>query len=242
LFLRDAVGSEVRGNYTVVHDAIGVDGLPRDTQQQLVVTGVGTWRHDWSSFFTSSAEAGALRVQRFNTGRGAWYPTGAASLFYTSRSGDAQLSYTHTVVSNALLGQSLLVDEIRLRGGVPLTRRGDLVLAANLGFQYGQLIDENANLAARVNVLQGDVLLAWQTTEILQLGMRYQHIEQISDATTAPLPLSFVQNNVLVGATIKLPPDRDMPRAYRAPRRVDRSDEIRDGVEPETEPIEPAGG
>lgn len=235
LFQRDAVGTEARGNYTVVHDAIGVDGLPRETQQQLVATGVGTWRHDWSDFFASSTEAGALRVQRFNTGQGMWYPTGTASLFYTNRLGDAQLSYTHTVVSNALLGQSLLVDEVRLRGGVPLTQRGDLVLAGNLAFQYGRLIDEDANLAARVNVFQGDVLLAWQTTEILQLGVRYQHIEQISDATTAPLPLSFVQNNVLLGATVRLPPDSDMPRAYRAPRRVDGGDEIRDGMEPQVD-------
>ncbi|HTM44362.1 MAG TPA: hypothetical protein VL137_05375 [Polyangiaceae bacterium] len=240
LFRRDAVGSEARANYTVVRDAIGVDGLPRETQQQLVFTAVGTWRHDWSTLFASSAEAGALRVQRFNTGRGAWYPTGTASLFYTQRVGDAQLSYTHTVTTNALLGQSLLVDEIRLRGGVPLTRRGDVVLASNLAFQYGRLIDENAELAARVNVLQGDVLLGWQATEILQLGVRYQHIEQISDATTAPLPLSFVQNSALVGATIKLPPDRDMPRAYRAARRVDGQDEIRDAAQPDSQ-LEPIG-
>jgi hypothetical protein len=235
LFRRDAVGAEARSNYTVIQDAIGVDGLPRETQQQLVAGGVGLWRHDWSPFFASSAEAGALRVQRFNTGRGAWYPTGGASLFYTNRLGDAQLSYVHTVVNNALLGQSLLVDEVRLRGGVPLTKRGDLWLASNLGFQYGRLIDENATLAAQVNVYQGDVALGWQATDILQLGLRYQHIEQVSDATVAPLPLSFVQNSVLAGATVKLPPDRDMPRAYRAPRRVDGSDEIRDGMAPPTD-------
>lgn len=235
LFRRDAVGVEARSNYTVVQDAIGLDGLPRETQQQLVAGGVGLWRHDWSPFFASSAEAGALRVQRFNTGRGAWYPTGAASLFYTNRLGDAQLSYVHTVVSNALLGQSLLVDEVRLRGGVPLTKRGDVWLATNLGFQYGRLIDENAMLAAQVNVYQGDVALGWQTTDILQLGIRYQHIEQVSDATVAPLPLSFVQNSVLAGATVKLPPDREMPRAYRAARRVDGSDEIRDGMAPATD-------
>jgi hypothetical protein len=141
----------------------------------------------------------------------------------------------HTVVTNALLGQSLLIDEVRLRGGVPLTKRGDLWLATALGFQYGQLIDENATLAARVNVYQGDVALGWQTTDILQLGIRYQHVEQVSDATTAPLPLSFVQNSVLVGATVKLPPDREMPRAYRAGRRVDGSDEIRDGMTPQTD-------
>jgi hypothetical protein len=232
VFRRDAVGVEARSNYTVVQDAIGVDGLPRETQLQLVAGGVGLWRHDWSRFLASSAEAGALRVHRFNTGNGAWYPTGAASLFYTNRLGDAQLSYIHTVVTNALLGQSLLVDEVRLRGGVPLTKRGDVWLATNLGFQYGRLLDENVILAAQVNVYQGDIALGWQTTDHLQLGIRYQHVQQVSDASTAPLPLSFVQNSVLAGATVKLPPDREMPRAYRAPRRVDGSDEVRDGMAP----------
>ena len=46
--------------------------------------------------------------------------------------------------------------------------------------------------------------------------------------TLPPLPLSFMRNTVLLTATIKWPPDRVMPRRYRAPRRVDRSDEIRD--------------
>jgi hypothetical protein len=46
------------------------------------------------------------------------------------------------------------------------------------------------------------------------------------------LPVSFVRNSIMIGATLKLPPESDMPRVYRAPRRVDRADEIRDAVEP----------
>jgi hypothetical protein len=80
----------------------------------------------------------------------------------------------------------------------------------------------------------GDVSLGWQATKLLEVGARYEHVEQKSGANTPPLPVSFVQNNVLIGATLKFPPDRDMPRPYRAPRRVDRSDEIRDGIAPAT--------
>ena len=128
-----------------------------------------------------------------------------------------------------LVGQSLVVDEVRLRGALPLMPQGILTGAASAGYQHGRLIAEDATLAARVDVALLDLSLAWQATKSLELGARYQHVRQSSDATRPPLPLSFIQNNVLLGATLKFPPERDMPRAYRAPRRVDRSDEIRDG-------------
>jgi hypothetical protein len=234
-FLRDAVGSEGRANYTVVHDSVRLDGSPAGVQEQLVVTGVALWRHDWGRNFTSSAEAGATRIQRFNTGRGLWSPAGAAVLAFAEQSGEAQLSYAHAVSTNALLGQSLLADEVRLRGALPLTPHAELFLAVTASYQRGRLVDENARLAAHVNVAMGDLSLGWQTTRSLQLALRYQHIEQSSDALAPPLPLSFVQNSVLVFATLRFPPDRDMPRPYRAPRRVDRSDEVRAGVSPAPE-------
>jgi len=231
-FFRDAAGLEARSEYTVVQDGVRGDGTPLGVQELLVVGAVALWRHDWGRYLTSNAEGGALRIQRVNVGRGFWAPTASATLAYATEHGDAQLSYAHDVRSNALLGQALLVDEVRLRGALPLTSHDELLLAASAGYQRGSLIDENAVLAARVDVAMVDVALGWQATRALQLALRYQHIEQMSDARTPPLPLSFAQNNVLFGATLRLPSDRELPRPYRAPRRVDRSDELRDGVAP----------
>jgi hypothetical protein len=231
-FFADAVGVEGRADYSIIKDSIEPDGTPLGKQRQLVAGGAALWRHDWGRYLTSSAEAGALRVQRLNTDRGFWTPAGTAVLAYTTEDGDAQLSYAHTVTTNALLGQTLLVDEVRLRGELPLTKEGELTLASTLAYQRGKLIDEDATLATRVRVILGDVSLGWQATKLLEIGARYEHVEQESGANTPPLPVSFVQNNVLIGATLKFPPDRDMPRPYRAPRRVDRSDEIRDGIAP----------
>ena len=229
-FLRDAAGFEARSDYTVVRNTILNSGAPAGIQEQWVTSGVALWRHDWGRNFTSRAEAGVARVQRFNTGRGLWAATGAGMLAFANQSGDAQLSYTHGVSTNALLGQSLLADEIRLRGALPLTWDKRLVLAATAGYQRGRLIDEDANLAAHVAISNADVVLGWQATKALEFTLRYQHIQQVSDAAAPPLPLSFVQNNVLAGAVLRFPPDRDMPRPYRAAFRVDRSDEIRDGA------------
>lgn len=233
-FTLDAVGVEGRVDYSVVKDGVLSDGSPAGLQRQLTVGGFAQWRHDWGRFFTSSAEAGAVRVKRLDSDRGFWSPAGSATLGYAREFGDAQLTYAHAVTTNPLIGQSLLVDELRLRGALPLLPRDELALAASAGYQHGRLIDEDATFAARVDVVLIDLSLAWQATDGLSLGARYQHVRQSSDAETPPLPLSFVQNNVLLGAVLKFPPERDMPRPYRAPRRVDRSDEIRDGARPPT--------
>ncbi len=229
-FSVDAAGFEARSDYTVVRDTVLNDGTPAGVQEQWVTNGVALWRHDWGRNFTSRTEAGVARVQRFNTGRGFWAPTGAAVLAFANQLGDAQLSYSHGISTNALLGQSLLADEFRLRGALPLTEDNRLLLALTAGYQRGHLIDDEANLAAHIAIANADVMLGWQATKALLLTLRYQHIQQVSDAAAPPLPLSFVQNNVLLGAVLKLPPDRNMPRPYRAAFRVDRTDEIREGT------------
>ena len=237
------MGAEARAEYSLIEDSLRPDGTPLGVQQQIVGTGVGLWRHDWGRDFTSRVEAGVLRVQRINTGRGFWEPTGIASLAYVTELGDAELAYDHLVTTNPLLGQSLLVDEVRLRGAVPLTTKGEVLIAASSGYQRGRLLDENAALAAHVDVILADVGVGWQVTDLLLLGLRYQHVEQISDIRVPPLPLSFVRNSVMLGATFRFPAEREMPRAYRAPRRVDRSDEIRDAVQPtEVGPQQRPGG
>jgi hypothetical protein len=231
-FQTDAVGVEARADYSVVDGSLDPDGVALGEQRQIVGTGVALWRRDWGRFFSSRAEAGAVRVQRLNTDRGLWQPVGDATLSYATAVGDAVLAGGHMVTTNLLLGQTLLVDQVTLRGVVPITKKGDVLVSASSGYQRGSILDEDANLAAHVDAVFVDVGIGWQVTPSVLVGLRYQHIEQISDARTPPLPLSFVRNAIMVGTTIRFPPEVDMPRAYRAPQRVDRSDEIRDAVEP----------
>jgi hypothetical protein len=233
-FLRDAVGVEARGDYAVIKNSLRPDGTPAGVQEQLVTGGVGQWRHDWGRYFTSRAEAGPLRLERLNSDTGFWFPSVLATVAYATEFGDVQLSYGHTLSTNPLLGQSLLVDEVRARGALPLTKKGEVLIAGSLGYQNGRLLDEDATLAAHVDAILADAAVAWQIVDCLLVGIRYQHIQQISDVRVPPLPISFVRNAIMLGATLKLPPESDMPHAYRAPLRVDRTDEIRDAVEPGT--------
>ncbi|HEY3496036.1 MAG TPA: hypothetical protein VGK73_15165 [Polyangiaceae bacterium] len=223
----DAFGVQGRVEYAVIRNGIQADGTRVPVLKQLVTRGVGTWRRDLGRYFTSSVEAGVMHVDRFDPHRGALYPTGGATLAYADVIGDAQLSYVHAVFTNALLGQSLLTDEVRLRGAVPLDQRERYVVGASAGYQVGRLLDENAELATNVSVLHFDVSFGWRANDFLTLGLRGQHIDQRSDTRIATLPVSYVQNNLMLGAVVRFPPEREMPRGYRAPQRVDRTDELR---------------
>ncbi len=238
----DALGAEGRGSYSLVRDGIRADGTRVRLDRELQLGGVAFYRHDIGRFLTSGVEAGAVRVTRFATDTSRWYPLAGARLGYSDVAGDAELSYRHAVATNVLFGQSLVTDEIRLRGGVPLDRKGIYTLAASAGYQRGRLLDDNARLATRVSVLLADVTFGWQLNPWLLLGARVQHIDQRSDVRVVTLPVSFVQNNLMLGAAFRFPPDPEVQSTYRAPKRVDRSDELRGVAEPSVENIPAPSG
>jgi hypothetical protein len=237
----DALAVEPRVDYAAITGSLRPDGTPAGEQRQIIGAGVGIWRHDWGRSFASRLEAGALRAERLNSDSGMWEPIGTAAFAYVTAFGDAEISYNHNLTTNLLLGQFLQVDEARLRGGVPLTKKGEILLGGTTGYQRGLILDENLNDAAHVNLLMLDVGVGWQTTQSLLLGIRYQHIDQMSDVRTPPLPVSFTRNSIMVGAIFHYPPDNEMPRGYRAPQRVDRSDEIRDTTGPSAPDVQREG-
>lgn len=241
-WLGNAVGAEVRADYNIVHNGILADGTRVGLERELVSRAVGIYRHDIGRYLNSRFEAGVARLDRFETGKSLWYPTGSATLGYADTFGDATLSYRHAVTTNVLLGQSYLSDEVRLRGAVPLDQKATFSLAASGGYQIGRLLDENAHLATHVSLLLADLTFGWQTTPWLLLGIRAQHVDQRSDVRIVTLPVSFVQNNLMLGAAFKLPPDPEMPAAYRSPQRVDRTDELRTATVPDGQGVAAPSG
>jgi hypothetical protein len=221
-FRFDAVGAEVRAEYGAVSAGSGRAGI-----RQLTSSAVGIYRHDFGLYFTSRVEAGAMRVDRLNSGRSFWHPSALAALSYTDDWGQAELSYSHYASTNIQLGQTLLVDELRLVGAVPLVGERTLVAAGSAGYQRARVIEEDATRGARLNVTFADLGLAWQATPALALDLRYQHTRQLSDASAPPEPLSFRRNTMLAGATLRIPPETGPRRPLRQPQRVDRGDDPR---------------
>lgn len=222
-----ALGAEGRATYIVVRDGVRPDGTPVSLDRKLTLGGVGLARHDLGRYFTSRLEGGALMIRSIERRESRWYPVATAALGYADTAGDATLSYSHGVTTSVLIGQTLVFDEVRLRGGLALDRRARFLVASSAGYQRGQIVDENSRLGANVSILLLDATFGWQLEPWLLVGVRAQHIDQRSDARVVSLPVSFLQNSIMLGAVLRFPPDAAGPGTYRAPQRVDRSDELR---------------
>jgi hypothetical protein len=221
-------------DYAIVDGAVSSTGEQLGEQSQLVSTAVARWRHDWGRYVTSTLDAGAVHVYKITHNAELWHPAGLALLSYARREGDASLSYRHTVRTDLFLGNTFLMDEVSLRGSIPLEKRGRVVIAASVGYQHNRLIDIDGDLATEVDVWLGDAGVLWRARDHLGLALRYQHINQTSGALLPPLPLTFVKNTIMATATLHFPPETRMPRTYRPPQRVDEDDSLRnDDDEPQ---------
>lgn len=232
----DAVGVEVRSRYTLINDAVGEGGVVLGDLAQVINEYVGIWRHDWSRYVSSRLEAGAVHVIPIARDGELLQPAGAASLGYFRDEGRVELGYTHTVRTNMILGQLILVDEVALRGTIPVDEDDKVWLSSSVGYQKGRLIGPDGELETEVDVILGDVGAVWSITDHVGVGLRYQHINQRSDTDVPPLPLSYDRNTVMGTVTLRWPPDDEMPRRYREPSRVDQRDELL-ADEPDQAPI-----
>lgn len=216
-FRIDALGGEVRAEYGTVSTGT----------RQLTSAAVAIHRHDFGRWFTSRLEAGAMRVDRLSSGRHFWHPTALAALAYIGDWGGAELAYSHRATTSVQLGQTLLIDEVRLTGGIPVVGERTVVVAGSAAYQRGRVIEEDASRSARLDVTAADLGVAWQATPGFSLGVRYQYAKQVSDGVAPPDPLSYQRHSVLAGFALRLPPELEPGRPIRQPRRVDRSDDPR---------------
>ncbi len=224
-FRHDALGAEIGAEYARVSGRVDPTGFtPGDTQSQIISRALARWRSDWGRHFFSHLDAGPVHVYLLERNRHFWNPAGTASLGYTRREGDLSLTYRRDARTSLFLGQTFLINEVTLRGALPLSEDPEVDFATSAGYQRGRLIDANGDLATPIRVWLADVSLSWLALDHLRLGLRYQHAQQETDATRPPLPLSYVRNTVMATASFYYPPEREMPRRYRPPLRVDAED------------------
>jgi hypothetical protein len=250
LWRDDALGPLLRFDYAYITDSFDPETLlPAGGQAQIITGAALVWRHDWGRYFTHRLEAGVVQVDRLTRGGRYRSPAGGASIAYANDDALADVSYRHTVTTDLYLGQTLLVDDISLHAAIPLDKDATVWLGASAGYQDGRMLDLDGELATPVDLILGDIGLAWQVEDEIRLALRYQHVEQmapggddyarsLTEPQLLPLPVSYVRNTIMLSATFELPRETDMPRRYRSPRRVDREDEVRDQLE---EPVDNPG-
>jgi hypothetical protein len=222
----DAGGLETRARYVAYRGGAVTRTGAGGNQAQLINELVGTWRHDWSYDWASRAEAGVAHVELITRNHEFWQPVGLLGISYFQDDGEAELTYRHGITTSVFLGLTYVSDELRLHGSIPLDKHDRVYIAASAGYQRSRILDAEGDLATHLKLALGDVAVGYRILNELELSLRYQHVEQISDADLPPLPLTFARNTVLATATLSYPAERDMPRTYREPQRVDQSDAV----------------
>jgi hypothetical protein len=211
-------------DYTAIPGVTGIGSLPR---HQVLAALTAKWRHDFGRFFATELDAGALAALRVDGGGRVFQPVGLAALRYARSEAQAELSYSHTVVSNVYLGETFATDSVSLHGAVPipLGRAMVLTFGASIGWQQAQIVDvDSGALANTLRLWLGDASLTWMIRPELQIVARYQYVNQSSDSgTMAALP-TFARNLFMLGFTGVYPPSSG-PAVPRGPGlRADGSD------------------
>lgn len=249
-FRKDALGLDLRSAYSLYGEVRGPtaapdgtaipDGVVTPRQQVLINELTAKWRHDYGHFWNTELDAGVVETNRVEGGGTAiWQPAGRAALRYLHDYGQVDLSYAHTVQPNVLLGQTFAVDQVLLRGNVPLGRETHVVFDASLAYQYARQIDfDTGGDLSHTNVFLVDATLGYAPRKEIQVFARYQFFDQLGTVGDFDPQPSFLRHVVLVGIIGTYPGEAAATVPTRQALRVDRSDMT--GIPaPHSEPVTP---
>jgi hypothetical protein len=228
VFQYDAIGLDLRNNYVLYSQLVAPDGTVTAQQQTLLNSLTARWRHDFGHFWNSELTAGLIEGNVLGAdGPSVWMPTGLAAIRYLHPYAQVDLSYAHTVQPNPLVAQTFELDQVALRGGLPLGLKTHLWLSAAVAYQYAKELDFlNGTTVGRAQVVAVDGTLIWAPRTEIQLFARYQYADQIGYAQD-PLPLpSYTRQVGLIGMIVTYPGDPAAVVPNRQALRVDRTDVV----------------
>jgi hypothetical protein len=228
-FTFDALSADLRSTYALFGDP-PAGGNSLVGSDQILETAAAHWRHDLRFSWSTELWAGASLVfLADDPSRYGYQLSGGASLRYASTEGQAELAYARQAVPNVLVAQAFFVDEVSLRGSLPLGRT-NLLASAGLGYQHGSLINLGSGRESNtIDVYLADAQLAWHPQPWpLGLAVRYQRFQQSAEAPPGMMGAapSLTRNVVLLSVSASWPNGAAPVLPYRSPIRVDRSDEV----------------
>jgi hypothetical protein len=156
-------------------------------------------------------------------------PTGGATLDYKIERGTAAASYTHGANLNPYLRQTLISDDVVLRGGLPIggTR---WVITGAIGYQHAKTILSQADATTTtLDVFSIDADFAYQISPTMDLGIRYQFADQEGDSELAP---DLVRNALSVTFVMRYPDQTRTVLPFKQPLRMLRDPTLGDGSRP----------
>ncbi len=234
---RDALGIRARVNYSLFDQVYGridngdgtflANALISPRRQQIIDELGLRWRHDHGHFWTSELQLGVVQAMRANDGGGQiWQPAGMAAMRYTRPIFNGELSFRHTVQSDAFAGATFAVDQVLLTAALPLGQKSRSSLGVSGSYSHGRLIDLQSGFATSTNHLfVADAGLSTRPVDWLTLMLRYSLVTQLGDSSAA-MPLPTVRRDViLLSVSGVYPPAPVATVPSREALRVDRSDQ-----------------
>ena len=186
-FRSDSLGAEIDTTAGVFPALIGGGAIiPPHTDIEHGAT-IG-WHHAYSDAWSTTLAAGALVAYQAADLKPRFQPDGTASVDFAGDQGAADLTYTHAVTPNIILGEMVLTDSVALRGGIPLGWTG-LDLSGTGAFVASRPLLSAAESAAANGASFGtttytalvDGTLGYQRDPLpLRFELRYQFQRQFS--------------------------------------------------------------
>jgi hypothetical protein len=257
VFRRDALAVDLRNDHAHFHevrDPTDPTRLISPTRDVLINSLVARWRHDYGHWWNTEIDAGVVEASLIASPTAVLvHPVALAAVRYLGDRGLAELSYQHNVLPNLIVGGTLLVDQVLLRGAVPFDRKRQVTLSSSVAYQYGRNIDFQsvnfpstravfiADVTSATHAILVDVTITYMPRREIALFARYQLYDQIGQTNLASNLPSYVRNVIMIGVAGSYPGDPTAIVPSRPPLRVDRTDAltIPDTHTPE-EPAPPA--
>ena len=148
-----------------------------------------------------------------------------ASLLYTIGAGRLDLSAVSGAEPNILTGQILRLDQVGLRGTMPLSERRRIFGSVSVGYLRGSpLRVRRQNLESSFQGVLADAEITWTAADRVQLFARYQFLDQIAEPNPPRADASVLRSAAIVGIQLFSRPPIVTSPTFRESQRVDRSD------------------
>ncbi len=205
--------------------------MATESNDQVNVNGVVSWRRDFGPRWTSLLDAGATSIVPLDDGdQLVVQPTVGAQISYFPNWGTSGLAIRRSVAPNLYLAQNTIADSAIVNAWLPLPwlatdpHQPKLSVQGTLGAQRTRLIDTaTGDIESGFNVYAGDVAVNYAPRAGVTVALRFQHLRQVAAEDAAMDVNGYVRNTAMISVIGRFPDRMAAEVPMRSSLRVDRS-------------------
>ena len=217
LWLRDQAA--LRTNVGVIESGeaapAGLQPIPGHQSELAEV--LLSWRHDWTTTWTSELAAGALLLHVPGSYTGPT-PAGSATLTYRNTGQELELRAARTVSPNVYVGSALERDLVSVRAGLPIGRWQALHLDGMADLEHDSGVGSLGGPTSSANVFFLQAAARYQQPgNMFMYSLQYTFRDQLSSSAAAGTSLFSAFRQQMVMFTVEVHYPAAAPTAPRAP-------------------------